>query len=637
MEASKENLAPQPSKGKMATYQDLLAFIESYVPIPNAMTALKFDFNRHQGESRPYGMQRGVVETHHEPPRQGGRPPHGGRGSDRTMISRQRMSDEDLIKMRAIRENADHWLASKKEDDETVKLYRHLKQTLNKLSPDNFELITAEILKHCEKEDFVDVIISFLVTKAWNEPVYTRWYAELAERMIKHPMQWDMSAKSTGVKEKILWHVEVKYTEGFDDYHRQKSKIVEDASLTREDKDERLGKMRKALLGNINFICELFHFQIVSSTTIRWSVFYGLGKFLKEYLASEGEGAQFSLKEDYLEALLKLFENSGQLLEQRAQKRNTGSKAIDQALIERLGRILQGRDRDVQEFFEFANERIRMIRSLVDIFFNFLRLLRAEKQRPVSLRMESLIDNLNEFRSSGWKVRVKRIEAAKYSKEGKQRAIEQRQAAQAAQAMQAAQVRVETWADESVSVAKAPKVTHEELTASVKTINVAVRAGVDEDALMELYEKHFFQTDSPALAFQVWLENIATDIRQTAALEPRYKVGLRFVTEKLISREEFYSILYKTFPHFAMIYCDQAYLLGALAEFLHRLRATEAIDLRQLRLENQHKDVTNPDDAEEFGLFMDALVEKIVQVFSEKPDGQRYEEEILAIKRGGKS
>lgn len=40
-------------------------------------------------------------------------------------------------------------------------------------------------------------------------------------------------------------------------------------------------------------------------------ILYGLYNFIKEYIRTEKEQDKFSIKEDYLEALLRIFENSG--------------------------------------------------------------------------------------------------------------------------------------------------------------------------------------------------------------------------------------------------------------------------------------------------------------------------------------
>ena len=40
-------------------------------------------------------------------------------------------------------------------------------------------------------------------------------------------------------------------------------------------------------------------------------ILYGLYNFIKEYIRTENNPDTYSIKEDYLEALMKIFQNSG--------------------------------------------------------------------------------------------------------------------------------------------------------------------------------------------------------------------------------------------------------------------------------------------------------------------------------------
>lgn len=44
-------------------------------------------------------------------------------------------------------------------------------------------------------------------------------------------------------------------------------------------------------------------------------ILYGLYNFIKEYVRTETQKDKFSIKEDYLEALMKIFQNSGLSIE----------------------------------------------------------------------------------------------------------------------------------------------------------------------------------------------------------------------------------------------------------------------------------------------------------------------------------
>ena len=633
--------APKPASAPSAPplssqdrYDRIAEYVKGYVARSSkGMAELHRDFDQ------PDSRLRGQDSRQHLSARGSGiLPPAPAAPAERPLISRLRLTEEDLRRLKEIKESADNWLAGKKDDDEEVKLYRHLKQTLNKLSPDNFELIAGEILAHCDKEQKVSVIVNFVVTKAWNEPVYTRWYAELVSRMIQHQMEWDFTAKRNAVKKQVLQLVEEKYTNGFEAYHLRVAELNADRALSPEDKQERMNKMRKVLLGNINFISELLQAKVIALTVIKWAVFYGMAKFLQEYGKAEEAGGTFSVKEDYLEALLKLFENCGQAVERketahRLKREKAGGRhpaPSDDAVLQRLGRLVRGDAANTGQVLEEIEASMATVQSIVGVFFAFMEMLKRAA-RPLSMRVESLIDNLREFRNSGWKTRVSRIEAARRSKKGE---AETRRAA--AQPVQAA-VRVEQWEEAPRPAAAAPRDTREELRAHIAALHLAARKGLDTAAFRERYEQILFHCTDPRAACAVWLETIGADIRDLAAVEPRYEAGLRFAGEGLVTPEELYETFQVAYPQLALVYCDQTHLLTVLAELLYRLRRADLVELPRLRLVRRHPAVTDSDEAEDYAYFMQQLIEMLVQVFEAKPDGRLYAEELAAVKRGEES
>ncbi len=46
-------------------------------------------------------------------------------------------------------------------------------------------------------------------------------------------------------------------------------------------------------------------------------ILFGIGSFIKEYIRAEITKDKFTIKEDYLEALLKFFEHGGKLIESK--------------------------------------------------------------------------------------------------------------------------------------------------------------------------------------------------------------------------------------------------------------------------------------------------------------------------------
>ena len=68
-------------------------------------------------------------------------------------------------------------------------------------------------------------MIENLVRKAWNEPRYTKCYAELVVVLTKHNYSWDKNKKSKTIRKKVLNKVEEEYVEGFAKYQSYAKKI----------------------------------------------------------------------------------------------------------------------------------------------------------------------------------------------------------------------------------------------------------------------------------------------------------------------------------------------------------------------------------------------------------------------------
>ena len=74
---------------------------------------------------------------------------------------------------------------------------------------------------------------------------------------------------------------------------------------------------KSQLLGNINFICELFEQKILSFYIFKMIILFGLYNFIKEFIRAEEENDINNIKEDYLEAQMRIFLNVGYLIEKK--------------------------------------------------------------------------------------------------------------------------------------------------------------------------------------------------------------------------------------------------------------------------------------------------------------------------------
>ena len=337
-------------------------------------------------------------------------------------LERQQVSEEYLIQMKQIKNAADTWMANKKDDDPTTVNFKKIKGLLNKLTADNFEKISNQIIELNDSEDILKKLIEFLVKKAWNEPMYTQLYAKLVNTLYKFKFAWDAKNKYKTVRSLVLGRVENAYTTGFDAYYQLTKKIHESKEMNEKEKFEQLFKNKKQLLGNINFICELFFFKILNFKLFKLIILYGVGMFTREYIRNETDADKFTIKEDYLEALIKFFENAGKQIEEaeeKDQKKNgiTVGKTEDY-LLDKLYAMIEDSEDNTDMFIEKDQlDKFKTMASVSFIFFEFLDMI---FDKNISQRMRSLIENLREYRSSKWTTIIKGVVSAKSKKQVQQ-------------------------------------------------------------------------------------------------------------------------------------------------------------------------------------------------------------------------
>ena len=349
-------------------------------------------------------------------------------GAKPEMLQRQHVSDETLIQIKKIKQGADHWLAGKKDDDVTIVNFKKIKALLNKLTADNFSRISKEIIALAENKDIITKLVEFLVVKAWNEPRYTKIYAELCYVLVEHKFDWDTKGKT--IKREVLTKVENAYTQGFKNYYDLTKEIHLDENMTETEKREQIFKQKIMLIGNINFICELFHFKLLSFKVFKLIILYGIASFIKEYIRAELSQDKFTIKEDYLEALIKLFENSGKLIDKKEkaeekkilEKKEKYITKTEDRILDMFYHMLENKE-DLTDKFMEKTELDNYAKILNTVSYIFFDLVSHLKEMNISVRLQSLITNLEEFRDSNWTEEVHKIGAAK-KKEDVQREIE---------------------------------------------------------------------------------------------------------------------------------------------------------------------------------------------------------------------
>lgn len=333
------------------------------------------------------------------------------------VLQRQQVSEETLIQIKKIKQGADHWLATKKDDDVTVVNFKKIKSLLNKLTSDNFAKISKEIAELAQNKEIIKKLVDFVVIKAWNEPRYTKIYAELVNFLAEQKFSWDKSGKT--IKREVLSKVENAYTLGFKNYYDLTKEIHENTEMKEMEKIEQLYKQKVMLLGNINFICELFFFKILSFKVFKLIIVYGIASFVKEYIRAEESKDKFTIKEDYLEALVKLFENSGKAIDKKERTEEKKSKTsgslsmtTEEHILDEFYIMIDNREDRTESFME--KERLdKYVKTLNSVSYIFFELLKKFKHENISVRLQSLITNLEEFKDSNWTVEVHKVGAAK--------------------------------------------------------------------------------------------------------------------------------------------------------------------------------------------------------------------------------
>lgn len=60
-----------------------------------------------------------------------------------------------------------------------MKDQKSMKQILNKLTLDNFDVLSKDLLVFAKNKLLIDTLIDMLIQKAWNEPRYTKAYVQV--------------------------------------------------------------------------------------------------------------------------------------------------------------------------------------------------------------------------------------------------------------------------------------------------------------------------------------------------------------------------------------------------------------------------------------------------------------------------
>ena len=252
----------------------------------------------------------------------------------------------------------------KKIDEEATKdpIRFQITEHLNILTVDNYKSVSEDIYKIIEddidkQEKFLDVLFN----KSVNEKAYVKLYAKLCKEFDKKlpqkgPKKDEKSTKKATsmmrmkLLDKCRQIFKIEDNEKFDEY------------IKVQDPVEREIKLKKFVLGNVNFIGELINIQILSKKIVKQCLNNLLARF-------NDKNADKSLKMINLEAIVILLDNFGTLLKSKEDKMKKKKK---------------------KQFNELVNEYLNKLKVVI------------EEEKGIVQYVKYKIINLIERSKNGW-------------------------------------------------------------------------------------------------------------------------------------------------------------------------------------------------------------------------------------------
>ena len=365
------------------------------------------------------------------------------------MLKRQAVDPEKLKWLREQKESVGEWLMDKANEDEDQKVRKSMRGMLNKMTMDSIKELKPQLVKLAADKELAEFLCDELVKKAWKEIKYRNCYSQVVKAVITKSFSWEeeMEAKKNEaaeakqdpakkskrksrkfkpsyLKKRILKVLENEYSNGFKNYQEFRKVTQADPELTKEDKVDKILKKRDGLYGNVLFMSELFVNDVVSINTLKTIVMHGIISVVQSYVQLKTDPDMEARKEtkaifiDYVEALLKFWQEAGQAYEKKRnhevskqrKKDKEGKKiknrldpSIDKEMTEQLISFMKnekfGWDENVKNDKEMKN-KFYCIDHMLNMFATIVEHI---KHQDLDVRMDSLIENFQHLRRTGWK------------------------------------------------------------------------------------------------------------------------------------------------------------------------------------------------------------------------------------------
>lgn len=172
-------------------------------------------------------------------------------------------------------------------EQEVIK--KQVRITLNKLSPNNLEKLSKDILETCKKSnDYLKLVVSGIFEKAWAEMKYTQMYSGLC-RFLKDSFEGFSYVKQEETPTKNLFKYELLYM--CEETFTSNPAENDFTGLSEEEHKAKLEKIKKKILGNVRFIGELFNVNLITAKIILDCVNCLIDSFERENNEDKLEGA----------------------------------------------------------------------------------------------------------------------------------------------------------------------------------------------------------------------------------------------------------------------------------------------------------------------------------------------------------
>lgn len=333
--------------------------------------------------------------------------------SNTQQITRQVWNAEQRQRVEAIQSTADKFITDHNqigEKDVRKKILSEIRLKLFAITAENYDDILIELTEYCKDYDIVSDMIEMLIERAWTQPKFTKLYAKLTCELGNKDYEWKLDEKlqaqggsKNQFKTMVINLIRKEFFSGFGNFKKYMLEIEANEKMDEQEKFEKYLKKKLRLMGNMSFIAELFLLKYLPLKVMRFITYNLVYQFTKHLLDENKVSEKLKIEEEYLEALIKLFEASGQKVEERekneVKKTSKFDGIVDQFLCSlNLAVLEQNFDDDLLSkiISEDQKKDINCMNMAMKFLENCL-------ECNLSVRINSLIQNLFDRRNTGWK------------------------------------------------------------------------------------------------------------------------------------------------------------------------------------------------------------------------------------------